>query len=216
MNNNKATESNMISAPHHSDRFNTDSGLKGLLVIVSQGQSRSPDKRSLEEAIATIAASLPQTCSMLVPNLYDLANDSQSVSKMRSGQALEDTDRWPWLERIGRYLAQAPDNSVGRVVACSALKRAYRDQIRRMAPRARFVFLDGTPELIGQRLALRTGHYMPPDLLHSQFQTLERPDASESDVSTLSVAGTADQVLAAAVQRVRGFMSSEGQALELH
>jgi carbohydrate kinase (thermoresistant glucokinase family) len=139
----------------------------------------------------------------------------QSVSKMRSGQALEDTDRWPWLERIGRYLAQAPDNSIGRVVACSALKRAYRDQIRRMAPRARFVFLDGTPELIGQRLALRTGHYMPPDLLHSQFQTLERPDASESDVSTLSVAGTADQVLAAAVQRVRGFMSSEGQALEL-
>ena len=139
----------------------------------------------------------------------------QSVSKMRAGQALEDTDRWPWLERIGRYLAQAPDNSIGRVVACSALKRAYRDQIRRMAPRARFVFLDGTPELIGQRLALRTGHYMPPDLLHSQFQTLERPDASESDVSTLSVAGTADQVLAAAVQRVRGFMSSEGQALEL-
>lgn len=86
MNNNKATESNMISAPHHSDRFNTDSGLKGLLVIVSQGQSRSPDKRSLEEAIATIAASLPQTCSMLVPNLYDLANDSQSVSKMRQWQ----------------------------------------------------------------------------------------------------------------------------------
>jgi NAD-dependent dihydropyrimidine dehydrogenase PreA subunit len=86
MNNNKATESNMISAPHHSDRFNTDSGLKGLLVIVSQGQSRSPDKRSLEEAIATIAASLPQTCSMLVPNLYDLANDSQSVSKIRQWQ----------------------------------------------------------------------------------------------------------------------------------
>lgn len=76
----------MISAPHHSDRFNTDSGLKGLLIIVSQGQSRSPDKRSLEEAIATIAASLPQTCSMLVPNLYDLANDSQSVSKMRQWQ----------------------------------------------------------------------------------------------------------------------------------
>ena len=83
MNNNKATESNMISAPHHSDRFNTDSGSNGLLVVVSQGQSRSPDKRALEEAIATVAATLPQPCSMLVPNLYDLANDSQSVSKMR-------------------------------------------------------------------------------------------------------------------------------------
>lgn len=86
MNNNKATESNMISAPHPSDRFNTDSGSNGLLVVVSQGQSRSPDKRALEEAIATVAATLPQTGSMLVPNLYDLANDSQSVSKMRQWQ----------------------------------------------------------------------------------------------------------------------------------
>lgn len=86
MNNNKATESNMISAPQHSDRFNSDSSSSGLLVVVSQGQSRSPDKRALEEAIATVAASLPQTCSMLVPNLYDLANDSQSVSKMRQWQ----------------------------------------------------------------------------------------------------------------------------------
>jgi NAD-dependent dihydropyrimidine dehydrogenase PreA subunit len=86
MNNNKATESNMISAQPHSDRFNTDSGSNGLLVVVSQGQSRSPDKRALEEAIATVAATLPQTGSMLVPNLYDLANDSQSVSKMRQWQ----------------------------------------------------------------------------------------------------------------------------------
>ena len=73
----------MISAHPHSDRFNTDTGSSGLLVVVSQGQSRSPDKRALEEAIATVAATLPQTGSMLVPNLYDLANDSQSVSKMR-------------------------------------------------------------------------------------------------------------------------------------
>lgn len=86
MNNNKATESNMISAHPHSDRFNTDTGSSGLLVVVSQGQSRSPDKRALEEAIATVAATLPQTGSMLVPNLYDLANDSQSVSKMRQWQ----------------------------------------------------------------------------------------------------------------------------------
>jgi hypothetical protein len=86
MNNNKATESNMISAHPHSDRFNTDTGTSGLLVVVSQGQSRSPDKRALEEAIATVAATLPQTGSMLVPNLYDLANDSQSVSKMRQWQ----------------------------------------------------------------------------------------------------------------------------------
>ena len=139
----------------------------------------------------------------------------QSVSKMRAGQALEDTDRWPWLERIGHYLAQAPDGSVGRVVACSALKRAYRDAIRRLAPRVRFIFLDGKPELIRQRLAVRTGHYMPPELLDSQFQTLERPDASEPDVSTLTGTAPAEQVLNAAIELVRSRVASPGQALEL-
>jgi len=117
-----------------------------------------------------------------------------SVAKMRAGQALNDADRWPWLERIGQCLAQdeppdQPSRSArsGRVVACSALKRSYRDRLRSLAPAVRFVFLDGDAELIRQRLSARLGHYMQPELLASQLQTLERPQPEEVDVLTLDL-----------------------------
>lgn len=76
----------MVSGNSEHNPSATNLVTRGLLVVVSQGQSRSPDKRALEEAVATVAATLPNTCSMLVPNLYDLANDSQSVDKMRQWQ----------------------------------------------------------------------------------------------------------------------------------
>ena len=117
-----------------------------------------------------------------------------SVAKMRAGQALNDADRWPWLERIGKCLAQhvtpeLPSRSdrSGRVVACSALKRSYRDRLRSLAPAVRFVFLDGDAELIRQRLSARLGHYMHAELLASQLQTLERPQPDEPDVLTLDL-----------------------------
>lgn len=128
-----------------------------------------------------------------------------SVAKMRAGQALSDADRWPWLDRIGQCLAQglgkglpgaasaasnassSSTSSGGRVVACSALKRSYRDRLRSMAPAVRFVFLDGDDELIRQRLSARQGHYMQPNLLTSQLQTLERPQTDETDVLTLNL-----------------------------
>lgn len=112
----------------------------------------------------------------------------QSVAKMRRGTALEDADRWPWLDRIGAYLAQANPALPGRVVACSALKRAYRARIRAQAGGAvRFVFLQGDFELIEKRLQRRADHYMPTGLLSSQFQALEAPQADELDVITLAV-----------------------------
>jgi len=116
-----------------------------------------------------------------------------SVAKMRAGQALNDADRWPWLDRIGQCLAQlvTPDlpsrGRSGRVVACSALKRSYRDRLRNLAPAVRFVFLDGDAELIRQRLSARLGHYMHAELLASQLQTLERPQPDEPDVLTLNL-----------------------------
>jgi gluconokinase len=109
-----------------------------------------------------------------------------SVAKMRAGIALDDADRWPWLDRIGHWLADE-GGAGGRVAACSALKRAYRDRIRALAPRVRFVFLRGEPELVRARMALRTGHYMQPGLLASQFQTLEAPGLDEVDVIALSI-----------------------------
>ncbi len=109
----------------------------------------------------------------------------ESVAKMRSGTALQDDDRWPWLDRIGQYLHQA--HPQGRVVACSALKRVYRDRIRAQAGEVCFIFLDGEFELIQQRLRQRVGHFMQPGLLDSQFNTLEKPQADETDVIRLTI-----------------------------
>lgn len=111
----------------------------------------------------------------------------ESVAKMRSGIALQDEDRWPWLERIGQCLNAPSQGRHGRVVACSALRRAYRDHIRQHASRVLFVFLDGSPETIRLRLNARVGHYMPPELLSSQLSTLERPTAQETDVICLDL-----------------------------
>lgn len=109
----------------------------------------------------------------------------ESVTKMRSGIPLQDADRWPWLDRIGQYLSRP--HGQGRVVACSALKRAYRDRIREQAGEVCFVFLNGSFELIEQRMRQRVGHYMQAGLLTSQFQALEIPQSDETDVITLSI-----------------------------
>lgn len=106
----------------------------------------------------------------------------EAVARMRAGQPLGDEDRWPWLDRVGQNLADRTAAPRGVVVACSALRRAYRDRLRAASPSLQFVFLDGAAALVRQRLEQRTGHYMPPTLLDSQLQTLERPDASEADV----------------------------------
>lgn len=111
----------------------------------------------------------------------------EAVARMRAGQPLADADRWPWLDRIGASLADRTAAPHGVLVACSALRRAYRDRLRAASPGLQFVFLDGPPALIRQRMAQRTGHYMPPALLESQLQTLEPPDASEPDVLHASV-----------------------------
>ena len=121
----------------------------------------------------------------------------ESVAKMRSGIALQDADRWPWLDRIGHYLAQAQEP--GRVVACSALKRVYRDRIREQAGDVCFVFLDGDFDLIEQRMRQRVGHYMQPGLLDSQFRTLEKPQADESDVIRLPITEPVQDMVAHAL-----------------
>lgn len=129
-----------------------------------------------------------------------------SVLKMRSGVALQDKDRWPWLDRIGQYLAQP--HAKGCVVACSALKRAYRDRIRQQAGEVCFVFLDGDFELIDQRLRQRVGHYMQPGLLDSQFRTLEKPGVDETDVICLPITESMQHI----VTQVLGALRERRQA----
>ncbi len=137
---------------------------------------------------STFAKALSQALDLDFVDGDDL-HSPQNVAKMQAGIALVDADRWPWLERIGNYVAGAKQNlngNKGRVVACSALRLAYRDQIRRVAPEVRFIFLEGDRALIGSRLAARSGHFMSPDLIDSQFRTLEKPSDKEKDVLTIS------------------------------
>jgi gluconokinase len=126
---------------------------------------------------------------------------SESVAKMRSGIALEDADRWPWLDRIGDYLS-AP-HAQGRVVACSALKRVYRDRIRAQAGDVCFVFLDGDFTLIEKRMRQRVGHYMQTGLLDSQFRTLEKPQADETDVIHLPITEPVQAMVKQALQALQ-------------
>jgi gluconokinase len=107
-------------------------------------------------------------------------HSAASITKMRAGQALDDGDRWPWLDRLGAAIGAAVREQGIAVAACSALKRGYRERLERAAgvPLA-FVLLDGDRAEIAPRLAARAGHYMAPSLLDSQFAALERPDEDE-------------------------------------
>jgi len=134
----------------------------------------------------------------------DGLHPEQNVARMRAGIPLQDADRWPWLDRIGECLADAARWPHGLVIACSALKRAYRDRLRAAAPGVRFVFLDGDAELIGSRMAARTGHYMPEALLASQLQTLERPAADETDVQRHRIDVAATEIIERASETLRG------------
>jgi gluconokinase len=125
-----------------------------------------------------------------------------NVARMAAGMALTDADRAGWLAAVGRALAAAEGSGV--VVSCSALKRAYRDQLRAAAPGLRFLHLHGDRELIASRLQRRRGHYMPPSLLASQFETLEPPDAGEPDVLVWPVDADAAAIVDALQARFDG------------
>lgn len=115
--------------------------------------------------------------------------------KMASGQPLTDQDRMPWLAQLGQELA-----SRERVVlACSALRKSYRDRLRSVEG-LRFVFLDGAFDLIFGRMQSRSDHFMPPSLLRSQFDTLERPGVDELDVVRVSIEHAVEDVVTQAIQ----------------
>lgn len=104
----------------------------------------------------------------------------QNVALMAAGTPLSDTDRQGWLAVVAQRLGDDSASSSGVVVACSALKRSYRERLRAAAPDVLFVHLQGPQALLAQRLAQRTGHYMPAVLLQSQFDTLEPPLPDEN------------------------------------
>jgi gluconokinase len=112
----------------------------------------------------------------------DTLHPHANVAKMRSGMALDDADRWPWLHAIAAEIDGWRGNGISGAVACSALKRSYRDILIGARPDVVLVYLKGDKQLIAGRLALRRGHFMPPALLDSQFQTLEEPTSAEHPI----------------------------------
>jgi gluconokinase len=115
-----------------------------------------------------------------------------NIAKMTAGHPLDDDDRYPWLEAIGDWLAE---HGQGGVMSCSALKRKYRDQLRRHCPAVEFLHLSGSPEVIAARQATRPGHFMPAALMASQFATLEPLQPDERGV-TIDVDQPIDAIVA--------------------
>jgi gluconokinase len=113
----------------------------------------------------------------------DEYHPKSNVEKMSAGHPLTDEDRWPWLQAIADKIDQVCEAGEHAVVACSALKRAYRDILVHGRGDVRIVYLDGAQELIAGRLAARKGHFMPPGLLESQFKTLQPPGSDENPVA---------------------------------
>jgi gluconokinase len=113
----------------------------------------------------------------------DRHHPQPNIDKMSAGIPLTDEDRAGWLEVLSRFVGESAQRDEGLVLTCSSLKRAYRDRFRQADPHVRFVHLVGTREDIAPRLALRTGHYMPPSLLDSQFRDLEPPGTDESAIA---------------------------------
>lgn len=122
----------------------------------------------------------------------DSLHPRANVQKMAAGSPLDDHDRWPWLGLVGAELASSHPNGI--IVACSALKRAYRDAIRAAAPATVFVQLSAELPILQNRVAQRPGHFMPPSLLQSQLETLEPLQADEAGL-TLATHGSIEALV---------------------
>jgi carbohydrate kinase (thermoresistant glucokinase family) len=125
----------------------------------------------------------------------DALHPAGNVAKMSAGTPLTDEDRWPWLDRIAATIDGWRAAGRSGVVACSALKRAYRARLVGARSDVRLVYLRGSRALIGARLAARKGHFMPPALLDSQFAALEEPGPDERPI-VADVAAAPDAIVA--------------------
>lgn len=130
----------------------------------------------------------------------DDLHPAENIAKMSRGVPLNDEDRYPWLEKVGRALK---DGNEPTFVACSALKRSYRERITKSAGRpVTFLFLQGTHALLRERMAHREGHFMPTALLDSQMATLEPPEPDEMAFA-VSIDQTPDKITAELLTSIR-------------
>lgn len=141
---------------------------------------------------------LAQRTGSLFEDADDFHTDA-AKEKMRSGTPLTDEDRWPWYAKLRARIVELRNDGKPYILACSALKEVYRARLREEddAMQLRFVFLDGSFELIRDRMAQRKGHYMPLSLLESQFAILQRPE----DAIRVSIDATPEQIAADILSR---------------
>jgi beta-N-acetylhexosaminidase len=139
----------------------------------------------------------------------DSLHPVENVAKMAAGTPLTDEDRWPWLATVGSELATAGNG--GLVLACSALRRSYRDAIREQAPDTVFLHLHGSKEVLRSRTEGRSGHFMPPALLDSQLATLEPLEADEAG-TVVDIANPVNQVVADALAGIAAVVNAAAVA----
>lgn len=117
----------------------------------------------------------------------DTVHDADNIAKMRSGIPLTDTDRTAWLERCHAWLQTCAEHNTGGILACSALKRAYRQKLCAQGLAVQFIYLQADEHTLHTRLHARTGHFMPPAQLPNQLETLEPPHPDEGAWSLLTL-----------------------------
>jgi gluconokinase len=164
-----------------------------MTIVIAMGVSGSGK--------TTVAAGIArQTGWILLEG--DSFHPPANIAKMKAGIPLTDEDRWPWLQAIAAKEDALQAAGQSAVVACSALRRAYRDILIGRRPDAVLVYLRGSKALIEERMRARKGHFMPPALLDSQFATLEAPNPDENPI-IVDIDGPPEETIAAAVAKLK-------------
>src|SRR5580658_9905879 len=150
--------------------------------------AKPTDKVSVLVVMGVSGSGKSTIAAMLAHRLHwtyedgDWLHPKSNIEKMHHGEPLNDADRWPWLHAIADWIDTTRQSGARGVVACSALKRAYREILVGERSDVRLVYLKGDRDLIARRVAARSDHFMPPELLDSQFAALEEPQADEHPI----------------------------------
>lgn len=137
----------------------------------------------------------------------DFLHPKTNILKMASGQALNDDDRKPWLVALNSAIFAMQRTNAVSLVVCSALKKSYRDILREDNKNLYFIYLKGDAIVIEERLKARKGHFFKPEMLKSQFDTLQEPSAEETDVHAVDIRPSLEEVIANTCSAIRHVMT---------